>query len=329
LIEIGPDALLLVGLALAFAWSIGAHYSGACMGMAYAAGAISRRNALAWMAVLTFVGAAVASGRVVENVGLDLVPDASLSVLAASVVVGVAFALTTAYNQLRLPTSTIQILVFSLLGVALARGILVHYATLTGLVVVWAAAPLAALGLGFVYTKGLSGGQVAVNAAPVSPSRADSTARVLVATALVASFAMGANDVANATAVFVAVHLTDVAVAGAIGGVALAVGVLTWGGPLLTTVAFDIVRLDRRMAASAQFAQATVVLVAVAFLGAFTSMNQALVGGMAGAGLARGRATIRWETVRGILLGWAIGPLSGLGVGYAAWSLARLAGLGP
>ena len=107
--------------------------------------------------------------------------------------------------------------------------------------------------------------------------------------ALAASFAMGANDVANATAVFVSTGLTGVVLAGGIGGIALAVGVLTWGGRLLSTVATDIVTVDRPMAIAAQSAQAAVILTSVVLLGAFTSMNQALVGGMAGAGLARGQ----------------------------------------
>ncbi|MCI4361126.1 MAG: inorganic phosphate transporter, partial [Thermoplasmata archaeon] len=64
-----PSDLLLVGLGLAFAVSIGAHYTGACMGMAYAGGAIHRGPALALMAVLAFAGAAIASGHVVANVG--------------------------------------------------------------------------------------------------------------------------------------------------------------------------------------------------------------------------------------------------------------------
>ena len=50
------------------------------------------------------------------------------------------------------------------------------------------------------------------------------------------------------------------------------------------------------MATAAQLVQAAVVLAAVAF-GFFTSMNQALVGAMAGAGFARGRETVHLSTL--------------------------------
>jgi PiT family inorganic phosphate transporter len=316
--------LLLVALGLAFAVSIGAHYTGACMGMAYAGGAIRRGPALVVMAILAFAGAAIASGHVVTKVGLSIVPDGSLSVAAASIVVGVSFALTAAYNQVRLPTSTIQILVFSLVGVGLAIGVAIDWRTIGDLLVVWAVAPVAAAGLGFALTRGLSARPRSSGTSNGVPS---GTATVLVAAAVLASFAMGANDVANAVAVFVTTHLASVAVAGLLGGAALALGVLTWGRPLLERVAFDIVRMDPEMATAAQLSQGTVVLAAVLVTGTFTSMNQALVGAMAGAGLARHRAAVQWPMIRGILAGWALGPISGLLAGYAGVLLVRSLGV--
>jgi PiT family inorganic phosphate transporter len=321
--------VVLVVAALAFAWSIGAHYTGACMGMAYAAGVINRRNALVGMAILTVAGAAIASGRVVGNIGLNLVDASQLSVEAAAVVIVCAFLLTTAYNFVTIPTSTIQIFVFSLIGVAVGAGIPVHWANIGGLVAIWVGAPIAAFGIGALLTLGFSRAGPATSDPNVPRLWGARSAALLVVMALAASFAMGANDVANATAVFVSTGLTTVLVAGVVGGIALAVGVLTWGGPLLKTVAQNIVKLDRPMAIAAQSAQAVVILVAVVFFGAFTSMNQALVGGMAGAGIARGERTIHWPTLRGILIGWAVGPVSGFALGWGAIRVVAAVGLHP
>ena len=311
-------------LGLAFAVSIGAHYTGACMGMAYAGGAIRRGPALLTMAVLAFAGAALASGHVVSKVGLSIVPDGSLTLASAGVVVGVAFLLTSGYNQVRLPTSTIQILVFSLVGVGLAQGLRINWTTVGELLVVWAMAPIVAAVSGYAITKALSARHVSSGPGGAGPG---GLSMVLVGAAVLASFAMGANDVANAVAVFVTTHLASVEVAGVLGGLALAVGVLTWGRPLLEAVAFDIVRLDPAMATAAQLSQGAVVLGAVLITGTFTSMNQALVGAMAGAGLARHRSAVRWPMVRGILLGWALGPLSGAVSGFAGVVLLRLLGV--
>jgi PiT family inorganic phosphate transporter len=131
---------------------------------------------------------------------------------------------------------------------------------------------------------------------------------------------MGANDVANASGALVMTGLFGLFASAAVGGAGLFLGIVTWGRPLLRTVAFDVVRLDPRMATCAQMAQSTVILASVAF-GLFTSMNQALVGAMIGTGIARGQSTVLWKPVKSILLGWGAGPASGIALGAL---LARL-----
>ncbi|HEX7353573.1 MAG TPA: inorganic phosphate transporter [Mycobacteriales bacterium] len=309
-----PTAALLV-LAVAFAYSMGAHYTGACMGMPHALGAVTARRALLIMAPLSLIGAAVASHRVARTVGFTLV-DRPLRVPAEIVVLAVAFALTSAFNRLRIPTSTIQILVFTVGGVALGVGTGVHWATVGGLVVLWVLAPAVAGGLGFGLTRVLDQARSRIRDARTLPM-------ALVAVGAVASFSMGANDVANATGALVGTRTVTPLEAGLLGGAGLAAGVLTWGRPLLEKVAFDIVTVDASMATAGQLVQAVVVLLAVAF-GLFTSMNQALVGAMAGAGLARGRHTVHAATLAAIGRGWLIGPAAGIGLGYV---VTRLVGL--
>ncbi|OYV61051.1 MAG: inorganic phosphate transporter, partial [Acidiphilium sp. 21-62-4] len=60
---------LLILTSLAFAWSMGAHYTGACMGMPYATGSIDRTSALRLMAIATLIGAAMFSHGVLVHVG--------------------------------------------------------------------------------------------------------------------------------------------------------------------------------------------------------------------------------------------------------------------
>ena len=121
--ELLLTSALLLAASLGFAFSMGAHYTGACMGMPHAVGAIRARTALLVMAPLTFIGAAFASGGVEATVAHGILPIGSPSVgLVLEVVTG-AFALTTLFNTFRIPTSTIQILVFSAVGAGLASGI--------------------------------------------------------------------------------------------------------------------------------------------------------------------------------------------------------------
>ena len=211
-----------------------------------------------------------------------------------------------------MPTSTIQILVFSVVGVALANGTGVDWSPRSAhLVVIWAAAPIVAIFLGFLLTLGLD-----------RLHHGKRIGTILVAKGANAAFAMGENDVSNASGELFGTCTFTQLEAGAIGGAAIAVGVLTWGKPLLRRVAFEIVEVDRAMATAAQLVQAAVVLVAVAF-GFFTSMNQALVGAMAGAGFARGRETVHLATLFSILQGWVLGPTVSIAAGYVFGLLVR------
>lgn len=322
--------VLLVVVAFAFAWSMGAHYTGACMGMPYALRAARAWQALVIMAPLALIGAALASHGV-EHTVADRLTQPSLGVNGLLVVVGVAFALTTLYTQLRVPTSTIQILVFTVAGTALGAGVRVSWTTIGLLAILWVLSPLVAAGLGFLLTRVLDRLPLVRREAGVTGSDQSAgspwLARALLVVGAGASFVMGSNDVANATGSLVATGTFSPLIAGAIGGAGLALGVLTWGRPLLNRVAFDIVKLDRPMATAAQAVQAIVVLLAVS-LGLFTSMNQALVGAMAGAGAARGRRTVNRATLLGILRGWALGPAAGIVSGYVIARVLVLIGVG-
>jgi PiT family inorganic phosphate transporter len=298
------------------------------------------------MAALTVLGATSASGGVHTTVGLRIVDPASVTVPAASVMVLSAAILTTIYTYAKIPSSTIQIFVFAIVGTGLAAHVVIHWDTILHLAILWILAPPIALGLGFLFTRlidrvvpppeakaetvlvaarGAGGGsRVAEREGLSIAARTLPTALVLVGCA--ASFTLGANDVSNAVGVFAMVHLTTTTAAGFVGGVAMAIGALSWGRRILKRVAFDVVRTDLAMASAAQLVQALVVLVAVS-QGLFTSMNQALIGAMTGTGLARGNQTIQWKVVRGILVGWAVGPLSGVATGFVLYTLLRVFGL--
>jgi PiT family inorganic phosphate transporter len=299
--------IVLVVLAFSFAWSIGSHYTGACMGMPYALGAVSARTALLLMAPLALAGAALASGKVATTVGRKLI-DATPTRLGEVVVVAVAFGVTALYNRVRIPTSTIQLLVGAVVGAAVAGAAGVHWRTIGTLVAIWITAPLAAAAVGF------AGGRALVGVTQVGAA--------LLAVGCLASFAMGANDVALASGALVGPGVLGAHAAGLLCGVGLALGVSITGRGLLDRVAFDIVDLDRVTATAAQLVQALVILVAVSF-GYFTSMNQALVGAMTGAGAARGRHTVNRGTLTAIVRGWVVGPPTSFALALGTGLLVR------
>ena len=371
--------VLLIVVVVAFAWNLGVHYTGAVMGMPFATRSIAEWPALALIGILTILGATFASGKVQTTVGQNIISAQVARISDAIVIVLAAGILTMLYNYWKIPTSTIQILVFCVVGVGLAGNIPIHWDTIGKLVIVWLLAPLAAFALGFTFTRLLdllvpprvshALAETQISQAPremqqgaptaqrswlgrllpgvalawklsptLAPTLAQTASRatyatlialrllpaLLVAVGVFASFVLGANDVANATGALILANLFPLTIAGLIGGLAMAVGTLTWGRRILHTVAFDVVKMDLTMASAAQGVQALVVIIAVT-QGFFTSMNQALIGAMAGAGFARGRETVQRKQILSILRGWAFGPLSGLILAFALEWLTRLA----
>jgi PiT family inorganic phosphate transporter len=367
------STVLLIIVVVAFAWNLGVHYTGAVMGMPFATRSIAQWPALALIAILTILGATFASGKVETTVGENIISAQAARIPDAIVIVLAAGILTMLYNYWKIPTSTIQILVFCIVGVGLAGNIPIHWDTIGKLAIVWMIAPLAAFALGFVFTRlldllvpptvshALAEAQINQIGQEQRVGQADTAQRVgwlgrlapgvaiswkmsgslaqtgaratlialrllpalLVVVGAFASFVLGANDVSNATGALILTGLLPLTIAGLIGGLAMAIGALTWGRRILHTVAFDVVKMDLTMASAAQGVQALVVIVAVT-QGFFTSMNQALIGAMAGAGFARGRETVQRKQILGILRGWAFGPLSGLILAFALEWLVRL-----
>lgn len=137
-----------------------------------------------------------------------------------------------------------------------------------------------------------------------------------VLSACLMSFAHGANDVANAigpiSAALAILHGTglrgevgmpiDVL---AWGGFGIVAGLLMWGYRVIATIGKKITELTPTRGFAAEFAAATVVIVA-SRLGLPISATHTLVGAVMGVGFARGLKSVRGETVREIVASWIV-----------------------
>lgn len=291
--------LLLVVASALFAWSMGSHYTGAVMGTAYGSGVLSMRRAQGLAALFALAGSYLASHRVIITYASTLVPRAiPLDIAAAQLSASLVTMMSTYF---RLPTSTIQIYTFSLLGAAWVAKLPIEGAGVGHVVVFWAAGPLLATLVGYLLGR----------AGLPRLSERVVTGFVLIAS-VYSAFTLGSNDVSNAASSLVALHLLPVRMAGLYGGLFMLVGILTWGRPLLRRVGRDIIpSLNVPLAASAQLAQA-IVMTGINAAGYNASLNQTIVGGLTGSGLATGANRLNWPVVRSIILNWTWSPVLGL-----------------
>lgn len=292
--------ILLLSSSALFAWSMGSHYTGSVGGTAYGSRVLSIRQVLVITAVFTVFGSVAASVNVVDTYANVIGRASNVDVAAAQLAAAIV---TTCATYFKLPTSTIQIYAFSLLGVALVGGLPVRGATFGFLVVGWIAGPLVAFVLGFLLARlGLG----------IARKGASVLAWFLIAVVVFSAFTLGSNDVSNAASSLVTADLLSPRLAGLWGGAFMAFGVLTWGRRLLGRIGHDILPLDVPLAATAQFSKAMTLSTINAF-GYNASINQTIVGGLTGVGSAVARNKLNRGVVRNIVLTWVWSPVLGLG----------------
>lgn len=297
--------IAMVASGLFFGWTIGSHYTGATMGMAYGSGIVkSPWTATILVAIFALLGATFESHNVVQTVGTGIIKGADMTPLAAMTMMFTAAVVTAANTWMRWPVSTSQLACFSVVGSAVAMGVPVFWgSTVVFLCVTWLATPLVAAILGYVLTH-LTDWTI--------KGRSETVQKVLGYALFIAScyssYTLGANNTGNAVGVFFGLNLTTEMQAGFIGGIAIAIGAVTWGVPLLQKVGKELVQLDLSMGVGAKFAQSITAHIA-AVLGFPTSMNQAQIGGVAGAGYVRGLQTIDMAAMKEIVLSWFLTPV--------------------
>ena len=212
---------------------------------------------------------------------------------------------TTAFTYLKIPTSTIQLFTFSLIGAALVGGLTLNIEVILYLILFWAVAPMAAFLLGLLLIR------------LIPKSGMEKWLRYLViGSSMHSAFSVGSNDVSNAVAMLVALDYVDTLFSSLIGGAFIALGVLTWGRRVLARVSREIVKMKMDVASSAQIAKASTII-GVNLMGYNASINQTLISGLIGSSIGKGEKSINYRVVKGILIGWGVSPAAGLVVSIA------------
>ncbi|MBR3870738.1 MAG: anion permease [Clostridia bacterium] len=133
-----------------------------------------------------------------------------------------------------------------------------------------------------------------------------------------ASYSIGVNSSASITALYfdpyfkqtgVATNLlTDARLTAIIGGISIALGVLTFSKRVMTTVGSNIAHLTQTDGFIVIIAMAVTVLIMENVMGIPVSTSQTIVGAVVGAGLVYGVKNINFSIVKSIAFGWVLSP---------------------
>jgi PiT family inorganic phosphate transporter len=340
--------LLISLLAAAFyvGWNIGANDAANCIGTTVGAAVLPFRSAALVMAVFVVLGGSLQGHRVMETVGRGIVitdqdtyvvthgtppphtfeqyfPDGRLpdeAILIALLSAGLFVSLAT---FLRFPVSTSQAIVGGVAGVGIGIAgfdptILVTSA-ITRIAASWVISPILAMLLAFALYWLL--GTLLRRARAVAWSGLLRAGIIL--SAAYVSFSLGANDVGNAIGPLINKFPDRVSELALMGGVAIALGAMTFGRRVTDTVGHDITPLDYSAALAAQLSAGFGVHI-FSMLGIPVSTSQAMVGAVVGVGLTKGTRAVGMKKVVSIVAGWVVTPLCAAAFSAAAyWQFVR------
>jgi len=128
------------------------------------------------------------------------------------------------------------------------------------------------------------------------------------------SFSIGLNSSANVTALYYdqfhmgANLLNNAQLTAVIGGLAIAIGVLTYSRKVMETVGDSIAKLTQIEGFVVIIATATTIVLMGTLMGIPVSTSQAVVGAVVGAGLTRGVKNVNFGVFKNIAIAWVSSP---------------------
>ena len=122
------------------------------------------------------------------------------------------------------------------------------------------------------------------------------------------AYALGANNVANVTGIFAGeIQILTTTQAVIIGGISIAIGVITYSKAVMSTIGEKIVPMSS-IAGFIVVISASATIYIYAKIGIPVSTSQAVIGAIVGIGLNSGINTINIKMLRNIMLGWFATP---------------------
>jgi PiT family inorganic phosphate transporter len=304
--------LLLIALVLLMAvgigWSIGANDAANSLGPAVGSKVLTLTQAIILIAMFGFLGAFLQGSYVTKTIGKGIVPidqlDKNLSLYLALVATFAACAWVVLATYWKMPISTSHSIVGAVAGAGLAIHAPIKWKVLLDIFICWIFTPIGAAILGYIFYQIFK--NVFYRIIPRKYIKVTIAILIILSGCYVA-YSWGANDVANATGLISGVGVLSPRMSVIFGGLAIVLGIMTWGYKVIETIGTEITHLLPIMAFSAQLASAINVHIYTVF-GIPVSTSHSIVGAIFGVGLVRGVRVVNIRIMREIIICWLATP---------------------
>jgi PiT family inorganic phosphate transporter len=282
-------------------WSLGSNDAANVFGTAVTTKIVKYNIAIILTSVFIIAGALISGHNGVHKLS-DYAYSSGVNTSLAAFLVMLSAAITvTGMTVLKLPVSTSQAVIGSIIGAGLVTGN-VDFKPAVGFLSAWIITPFGAMLTGFIlyklFEKFLSGRIENYFAYGFIIKAGYYLAGIF------AAYSLGANNVANVTSIYSGkLNLISTNQAVLIGGISIALGVLTFSKRVMYTVGSGIVNLSP-VAGFISVLSAAIVVYIYSLIGIPVSTSQAIVGAVVGIGLVKGIANINLKMFKNILFAW-------------------------
>lgn len=312
-------------------WSLGANNAVSLFGTAVVSKMVRFRTAALISGVFIILGAVISGAGTTETV-TDL---GTINAIAGSFSVALAVGISvTLMTRAKLPVSASQAVIGAIIGWNIFTGSPTNFNALTNIMFGWIATPIIAAVFGFLLFELL---KKTVLKWKIHLLELDNYTRIgLIVVAAMASYSLGANNISIVMGMFVPANLfndiqlgnlftiTGVQQLFLLGGLAIAVGVFTYGDNVMNTVGNDLYKIS-------PITGLVVVLAEVMVMWLFTSQKletfllnnnlpavplvplsatQAFIGAIIGVGIAKDPHSINFKVFGKIAVGQVVAPLA-------------------
>lgn len=317
-----PYYILLLGYTIAFfiAWNIGANDASNPVDTVVGARVLSVNEALALFSLFAGVGAVLQGWMVMKTFGKGIIPRVDVvSAVIASLVAGLWIIVASSKGM---PISTSQSMSGAVIGVGIAYASMgfielsdINWGIVYKIVLSWIISPLFSLTLSLVLYRVLSKKTGYYGRYKLVLKH------LLISSLIFSAYSFGANDVANATGVYLSITssyfgLPDTStriILSIYGSLGIALGGFTLGKRVLSTVAYKITKIDLISGVAAEYANAltiwlfTTIPYMLIGYGLPVSTTHSSVSSIIGIGLAKkGLRGVNWRIVKGIIYSWIL-----------------------
>jgi len=316
--------LLWLGLILAFlmAVTLGGNDAAEPADCAVGAGVVSIKKAIILFVIFATIGALTQGYMVMKTIGKGIVPEISIAGAFASVLAAILWV-----NLISVKLGVDVSVTHSITGAVIGYGLaaygwnMVNNKIFVKIVLSWLSSPLASLFLAYVFYKIEVYSIKKLNINVYSEKFRRLLSYSLIGALAFSAYAFGANDIANATGVYVTIaeklgHMPDynvMLILAIFGSVGVAVGGLIIGPKVISTMAFKVTKLNPLMGFAAELSNAVVVYLftTIPYLlmgfGLPISTSLATGGSLIGVGLASGKKiNINKKTVTILVSFWIL-----------------------